>query len=910
MKSNLSNEPATHDHEHDTESTRIRAAQVRLLYQQGTLGLFAALFLAIITTASLWTVVSHFLLVVWLGCCTVVYIARFVLVLAFYKISPVGEDTIPWGIWSAIGNSVTGLLWGASAVLMIPTVSVAYQTILCFFYAGIAIGSVTIYFPRKEVYTPFVVAVGLPLAATLIHQGSSINITMGGLVLIYVIILLIAGNRMHSTLKMSLKLRFENQDLIQSLREEKVETELLNESLRTEIRERKKAQEELQKLASVVRYSGELVNLTTLDGRMIFLNDAGSRMLGIKTSEVERHVIAEVIPEILLELFNNELIPELIEGRTWEGELQYRNVNTGKLTDVQAMCFTIKDAETDVPLFFAHVSRDITERKRAEEALQKAHDELERRVDERTAQLQTKARDLANEVSERERIEDELREEKKFVESALDTLTDAFVVFDLEGKFLRWNKAVMEISGYSDDEMSTMNPADFFAGEDIQRVTKAISLAIEEGHSSLNASVLTKAGVRIPFEFYGDLVRDDEGMPSYVCVVGRDASERKRLEEQLRQAQKMEAVGTLAGGIAHDFNNLLQVVVGFSDLLLENKEEDDPDRDRLLMIRKAAQDGGDLVKGLLTFSRMVKIDPRPIDLNQEVKRVRDLLYRTIPKMIDIELILADDLKTVNVDTNHIEQVLLNLAVNARDAMPEGGRLIIETENATLSEEYCKAHLEVEPGEYVLLAVSDTGHGMEEELLEHIFEPFYTTKETVEGTGLGLAMVFGIVKSHHGHITCYSEPGTGTSFKIYLPAVKAETESEKAITVEIPSSGTETILLVEDDERVQKVAKKILVSAGYKILVAANGSEALEIYRKRGNEISLVILDLIMPEMGGQQCFNELLKIDPEIKVLIASGYSANGTIRGTVDSGAKGFISKPYDSKQILRKIRDILDHG
>jgi PAS domain S-box-containing protein len=826
---------------------------------------------------------------------------------AFFKKSPEGEATVPWGMWYAVGSYIIALLWGAFGVAVFPTLSQVHQTLLCFFFTSIALGSTTVFFPRKEVYTPFVLVMGLLIAGTLIHQGSTENITMGVAALLFIAVLLATGGRMHSTLTDSLRLGFENQALVESLQQEKAATELLNESLRKEICERKKAEAELRKLASVVRYTGDLVNLTTLEGKTVFLNDAGSRMLGIEPSEVESHVITEAIPDNLLPMVNNEVLPELQAGGAWEGELQYRNLKTGDLTDVQAMCFVIKDPDTDVPLFLANVSRDITERKRAEEALLKANDELEIRVNERTAELETKAKHLANEISVRERAEDDLSKEKRFIEGALDTLTDAFVVFDLGGKFLRWNKAVNEITGYSDTEISNLSPLDFFAREDFQRAADAIATVAEEGHATLDSSVVTKAQEIIPFEFSSDLIRDERGMPVYMCAVGRDATERKQLEDQLRQAQKMEAVGTLAGGIAHDFNNLLQIILGYSDLLMVNKMED-RNREKLRIIRRAAQDGSELVRGLLTFSRMVKTSPRPLDLNQIVTQISDMLCRTIPKMIHIKLMLADDLKTVYVDPGQMEQVLLNLAVNARDAMPDGGRLTIETENTKLNDRKAGARLELDPGEYVLLKVSDTGHGMDKAIIEHIFEPFYTTKKTGEGTGLGLAMVFGIVKSHKGEIVCCSEPGNGTTFRVYLPAVDSEIEQEEATPAAVSYPGTETILLVDDEELVKDLAKEILESAGYRALVAGSGPEALDIYKKQGPDISLVILDMIMPEIGGQRCLDELLNINPEAKVLVASGYSVEELIQESIEAGAKGFLGKPYDSEQILQKVRKILD--
>ncbi len=285
-----------------------------------------------------------------------------------------------------------------------------------------------------------------------------------------------------------------------------------------------------------------------------------------------------------------------------------------------------------------------------------------------------------------------------------------------------------------------------------------------------------------------------------------------------------------------------------------------------------------------------------------------MLEHTIPKMINIQILLADNLMAVNADPSQMEQILLNLAVNAQHAMPDGGRLTIETANVTLDDEYSRTHLGLDPGKYVLLTISDTGQGMAREVMERIFEPFYTTKGPGEGTGLGLSIVFGIVKSHKGHITCYSEPGTGTVFKIYLPAIVQDFERDFAVTEQMLAGGTETILLVDDDKIIRKLGEEMLRMTGYDVLVAANGIEALDVYFSNQDRIALVLLDLIMPEMGGKRCLEELLKINQRVKVVIASGQSVGPVTQELVASGARGLISKPYDVRQLLAMVRSVLD--
>ena len=403
-------------------------------------------------------------------------------------------------------------------------------------------------------------------------------------------------------------------------------------------------------------------------------------------------------------------------------------------------------------------------------------------------------------------------------------------------------------------------------------------------------------------------VRDLSGRIVNVVIVKRDVTKEVRLQRQLLHAQKMEAVGTLAGGIAHDFNNLLQVTLGYSELLLSSRKEDDPEYEDLSRILQAAKSGADLVQRLLTFSR--KVEPRtvPLNLNKHIVQVQKLLRRTIPKMIDIQEDLSADLAKINADPVQMEQVLMNLAVNASDAMPNRGKLTLETRNVTLDEEYCRTNVSAHPGDYVVLTVSDTGQGMDKKTIEHIFEPFYTTKELGRGTGLGLAMVYGIVKQHGGFITCYSEVGRGTAFNAYFPATDKHQDLGVKKIGEILASGSETILLVDDEQPVRELGERILGKAGYTVLVASNGIEARDLFTGNGKKVDLVILDLIMPDMGGQECLGELLKIDPRAKILIASGYSPDAAMRGMLELGARGFVNKPFRLKEFLQEVRKVLD--
>lgn len=403
-------------------------------------------------------------------------------------------------------------------------------------------------------------------------------------------------------------------------------------------------------------------------------------------------------------------------------------------------------------------------------------------------------------------------------------------------------------------------------------------------------------------------ILNHDGRPIGVVGVGRDVSEAKRLESQLMRAQKMEAMGTLAGGIAHDFNNMLQAVHGYTELLLFRKPSEDPDCHAIRQIQKAARSASELTEQLLNYSRKVKSDLRPLDFNREIRKILRILKRTIPKMVAIELDSEKGLRAVNADPAQIEQLLLNLALNARDAMPEGGTLRIETRNTQAVGKSDEQGPTPPPGDYVLIRVSDTGEGIAPELLEHIFEPFFTTKGDGGGTGLGLAMVREVVKNHGGHIQCRSRVGEGTVFEVYLPSLGGVAEAEDPEAAEVPSGGDETILLVDDDPNIRELEEEALTRFGYRVIPAESGEAAMEIYRKNAHEVDLVILDLIMPGMGGKKCLEAMLDIRASAKVVIASGYTASGADARSMKGLARGFVRKPHNMASMLRTVRCVLD--
>lgn len=495
--------------------------------------------------------------------------------------------------------------------------------------------------------------------------------------------------------------------------------------------------------------------------------------------------------------------------------------------------------------------------------------------------------------------------------TAVENTQETILITDTEGTILYVNPAFTKMTGYERDEVLGQNSRILKSGEHHHAFYQHLRDTITQGKVWKGRFInRRKDGSLYPEESTISPVRDRSRKIVNFVAVKRDITQELAIQEQLVHAQKMEAIGTLAGGIAHDFNNLLQITLGYSELLLSEKDQYDPDYQDLQRIFEAARNGTDLVERLMTFSRKVEPKIVPLNLNREVEQVVKLLSRTVPKMIAIELELDPDLPNVHADQTQLEQVLMNLAVNACDAMPEGGKLRIATHHVVGTERLPMLASDDNCGEYVHLSISDTGLGMDANTVDHIFEPFYTTKSLGKGTGLGLAIVYGIVAQHHGFIDCQSEPGNGTTFHVYFPASPGQYELELKGTETGPAGGTEKVLLVDDEDSLRSLGERVLSNAGYTVLTASNGREACELFARHASDISLVILDLIMPEMGGKECMRELLQINPHVRVLVASGFSPDMTRQELLAAGIKGFLSKPFSVSELLRQVRKALDES
>jgi len=478
------------------------------------------------------------------------------------------------------------------------------------------------------------------------------------------------------------------------------------------------------------------------------------------------------------------------------------------------------------------------------------------------------------------------------------------------GHFLFLNRAARCMAGRGEwEDLSAMRLEDLYPESAMQILrNEGIPSALQHGSWEGESTVLNWEGRKVPVSQVIVAHRSPVGDVRFISTVMRDLTERKKLEEQLRQAQKMDAIGRLAGGLAHDFNNLLTVISGYSEIVLASLPTGDPMRQAVQTISDAGVRAASLTRQLLTFSRQTVVEPKVLNLNEVVRDAERMLQRLIGEDVKLTTVLDPSIDSVKVDPALFGQVLMNLVVNARDAMPTGGSLTIETHNVNWEGDYAAAHPQIQAGRYVMLTATDTGSGMTAEAKARIFEPFFTTKEAGKGTGLGLAVVHGIVKQSNGHIDVYSEPGVGTTFKIYLPAVGDQVSALKVVDGGKWVGGSETILLVEDETAVRGLALQAFQSQGYKVLTASDGRDAMRVAQAYCGSIDLLVTDVVMPRMGGRDLSQALRPTLPKMKVLYTSGYTDDAVVRHGILQKEVAFLQKPYTPRSLTRKVREVLD--
>lgn len=607
---------------------------------------------------------------------------------------------------------------------------------------------------------------------------------------------------------------------------------------------------------------------------------------GIVLTEAETGIIIDCNPETakLVERKKSELLGQhqrilhpqhtIVDGFS-DTFIKHRDKFNGQILDAQIITSTgeIKDVAIKCNIFYLGnkkclqgIFRDITEQKLAKEAL---------------------------------------RESDKKYRTLFEDSRDAIYITRREGEFVDVNQSALDLFGYTKEEMVGLDARKIYV-DPIDRSRFQQKIEANGFVRDYEIKFCKKNGTEMDCLLTATVrYANDRSVSGYQGII-RDMTEAKRIEAQLLQAQKMEAIGALSGGIAHDFNNLLMGILGHVSLLLLHTDPNHPHFERLKGIEDIVQKGANLTKQLLGFARGGKYEVRPTDLNELIMQSSEMFSRT-QKNIEINTKYQKDIWRVEVDQGQIEQVLLNLYVNAWQAMPDGGYIYIETSNVKLDKIYSKA-FGVKPGNYVWISVSDTGIGIDDTTRQRIFEPFFTTKEMSRGTGLGLASAYGIIKNHGGIINVYSEKGKGATFNIYLPASEEEISITKKRAADEITKGTETILLVDDEDIIIDVGRDMLKEIGYKVLVARSGKEAIEAYRKHKDIIDLVIVDMVMPHMDGGKVYDRMKEINLDVRVILSSGYSLESQAKDILDRGCNGFIQKPFNINDLSQKIREILE--
>ena len=629
-------------------------------------------------------------------------------------------------------------------------------------------------------------------------------------------------------------------------------------------------EQEQQKLVQVVQKSPDFIGIATNDGKLLFVNEAGQKMVGIESSEkANSTMIFDYLPADEIARFNREVLPVVLSGKPWSGEMSLRHSRTATPIPFEMRVFPICDAEGRV-IAIANVSTDIRERKQMEAALKASEGQLRSMVDNAPYGIY-----------------------RTIVEEG--------------GKFAFVNPAMVKMLGYdSPEEVLALNLERQVYKTAADRGAVIAVLRSEGEFANLELHWRTKIGKELIISASGRLVRAEDGS-EFIESIAEDITERRALERQLVQSQKMEAVGRLAGGIAHDFNNILNVISGYSDLAQEGLDTAHPISNYLVQIRTASVRAANLTRQLLMFSRQQVVFPTVLDLSTVVENMMKMLSRTIGEDVALSFRPEIPLGCVRADVGQIEQILMNLIVNARDAMPEGGQITIQTRNVELDKSYGVSHEPVIPGRYVMLSVSDTGCGMDETIQSHIFEPFFTTKEPGKGTGLGLATVYGIVKQSDAYVWVYSEPRLGATVKIYFPRVAEEADQTRATNEPAITKGTATILLVEDDKALRSLTVELLTAVGYRVLEAQTSSQAIEMAQDHAEPIDLLLTDVIMPVMGGLEVSTRLKALRPDIKVIFMSGYAGEALAKQMPLADDFVLIEKPFSRVSLLTTVDRVL---
>lgn len=682
--------------------------------------------------------------------------------------------------------------------------------------------------------------------------------------------------------------------------EDKTKEQLINESAKPRQRiaelervknQHKQTEEKLQeseeRYRNLIESARDIIFTFTLDGIITSLNPAFEIITGWPRDECLGRNFKTILRSLVTPdeaSFLMELHQRILKGEPFPQSLELRILSkSGEYITIEiSLMQQTRNGEVVGGL---GIARDITERRRTEE-----------HVKEQAALLK-------KEIIERRHAEERLQERA----ALLDKAHDAIIVWDLENGITYWNEGAQRLYGWTAEEAAGKNVNELLNKEESSELITAQKSIIERGEWRGELKQLVKDGTEIIVESRWTLIRSRRGRLKTILTINTDITEKKKLEAQFLRVQRLESIGTLAGGMAHDLNNMLTPIM-LSLQLLKEKFTDEQDQKLLDILERNSRRGADLIKQVLSFAKGVEGERNSIQMAHIISEIKKIIKETFPRTIEIQTDVQKDLWMVCGDATQLHQVLMNLFVNARDAMPYGGTLSISAENFFIDELYAQKNIEAKVGPYIIISISDTGAGIPPEIMDRIFEPFFTTKEAGKGTGLGLSTALGIVKSHGGFINMYSEVGKCTKFNVYLPVIKMEAQKEEMQKPEIPSGHGEFILVAEDEDSIRETTRTTLEKYGYRVLTACDGAEAVASYVQNKEEIDLVLMDMMMPFMDGLASVQALRRIEPQVKIIVVSGLAEKDKIAKIVDSHVHAFLSKPYTTGELLKTINEVLN--
>jgi len=881
---------------------RIYLDQIQKLSGHTIFGISATLINSLILSLILWNVAPKISVVIWFISLVSVSLVRYFLQKSYSKLTPALENAKKWEKLFLLTLVVSGAVWGSAAIFLFPWDSIAHQVFIAFVLGGMVAGSVGVFSVVITAFFTFSIPALLPILIVFFNSNDEIHIAMGFMLFLFWLIMLLTAKSLNKTILTSMSLKHENADLVSGLQAEieerrKIEKELLrkneeiegiveartselkdiNKKLIEEIEFRKntenafrESEERYRLLANnvtdVIWTRDMNLNLTYISPSII--NQQGYTVKEAKDRTLEESFAPDSL-KLAREVFKEELEIEknkqadFLRSRTIEVEVRCKDGST-KWTEAKMSFLRNRYGK---PIGIIGVTRDISERKQAEKALRNS--------------------------------------EEKY-KNLVENISEVIYTLDKNGVMTYISPAIQTILEYDSSEIIGRSFTEFIYSEDLPRQRERFKRILSGPIEPDEYRLLSKSG-EIRWVHTSSMPILEENQTIGLRGVLSDITESKRLQFQLQQARKMESFGTLAGGIAHDFNNILGIIIGNTELAMDDLPKWNPAHLNLEEVLKASSRARDIVRQLLSFTRRTKLEKKPINIALIIQESLRLLRSSIPTSIELRQNIPKDIGTILANPTQINQILINLSTNAHHAMPYGGILEISLKNVELDEDSAAQYPDLNPGRYVNLKVSDTGHGISAKEMDRIFDPYFTTKEVGKGTGMGLSVVHGIVKSHEGTISVESQYGQGATFSIFFPVVEKQAVIETETVEELPT-GNERILFVDDEKSILFAGRNNLERLGYKVEIGLNPVQALELFRANPDQFDLVITDMTMPKMTGDQLVQKILKIRPDMPIILNTGFNETIDEEKAKQIGIRQYMEKPLNRRILAKVIRKVLD--